>query len=268
MKNGTFCISLDTELLWGRLQTDQKPFLPRAKKTRKVIEKLLQLFDKHNIPVTWAIVGNLFLAPNKNEKNSHLWHAPDIIKKISSYKIHEIACHSYSHPDFDKISKIKAEAEIKQCITLAQKHNITLRSFVFPKNIINHLDLLKKHGFQSYRSKDKRNWELLFPSPPPVYKPTKTKSLVAIPGSMYFTSSRGIKKYIPGSVRVLKAKMGIDQAIKQKKVFHIWFHPIDLTDEPTKLLNSLEKILIYADKQRKTGKLDIKTMQQISKTIK
>ena len=63
----TFIISLDTELLWGYIA--QPPTLRRAislmknddKKVRGCIEILLNLFEKHNIPATWAIVGHLFL---------------------------------------------------------------------------------------------------------------------------------------------------------------------------------------------------------------
>ena len=245
MNKGILCISIDTELLWGRLETDHNPFISRAQKTRRIIKQLLVLFEKYDIPATWAIVGSLYIPPNNKVKYSNLWHAPEIIKEIKKHKNQEIACHSYSHPNFDQITLKQAETEIKKCIELAKKQGIKLNSFVFPKNIIKHLDSLKKHGFTNYRGHDKRNWELLLPTPPPVYTPSKNNGLICIPGSMYFTSSRGTKKYIPGSLRVIKAKMGINKAIKESKVFHTWFHPIDLTDQPTKLLGALENILKY-----------------------
>ena len=60
-----FIISLDTELLWGYVA---HPTLKAvrlmendSRKVRGCVDILLNLFEKHNIPATWAIVGHLFL---------------------------------------------------------------------------------------------------------------------------------------------------------------------------------------------------------------
>ena len=77
---GTFCISIDTELLWGRKDLNYKHFIPKIKKERKIIKRLLALLNKYQIPATWAIVGRL------SEKGNYLWHAPDVIREIKKYK--------------------------------------------------------------------------------------------------------------------------------------------------------------------------------------
>lgn len=61
----TFIISLDTELIWGYTAYPSNEVISLMinddKKVRGCIDILLNLFQKHNIPATWAVVGHLFL---------------------------------------------------------------------------------------------------------------------------------------------------------------------------------------------------------------
>ena len=65
-----FCISLDFELHWGRVQSSQLD--ERAKRvyinTRELIPELLSIFSDYGIRVTWATVGMLF-NKDKIERN-------------------------------------------------------------------------------------------------------------------------------------------------------------------------------------------------------
>lgn len=250
MKKGTFCLSIDHELLWGRRNLDYRPFIPRVKKERVIIKRLLYLFDKYKIHVTWAVVGKLF------EEGDPLWYGLDTINEIKKHKNQEIGSHSYSHELFSKISKSEAEKEIEKCKGP--------KSFVFPRNKIGHFDVLKKFGFVCYRGGDKRNWELFFPGRPPVYEPFKNHGLLNIPGSLYFVSARGARKYIPYGLRLLKSILGIESAIAEKKVFHLWFHPIDFANNSEALFKEFGEILKFATQKRKEGLLEIKTMKQIA----
>src|SRR5690349_9300650 len=101
-EKATFCISIDTELIWGRVHMDNiDAFLIRAREERKVIKRLLKLFEKYDVHATWAIVGHLFLDscndhkeiirpkyhwlkrdwfrfdPHTNKKTAPEWYAPD-----------------------------------------------------------------------------------------------------------------------------------------------------------------------------------------------
>lgn len=250
MKKGMFCISIDTELLWGRKDLDHSKFVTKVKKERDIIKKLLNLFNKYNTPVTWAIVGKLY------EKGDLLWSGVDIIQSIKQAKIHELASHSYTHEDFTKISASEAKIEFSKPKAY---------SFVFPRNHIAHLPLLKKAGFSTYRGRDKSEYELLIPKVPPTGTCRQRQGLIEIPSSMYFVSARGIRSYIPFGVRYQKSKLGINQAINRKEIFHLWFHPIDLVDNSANLLSELEMILKYAHKMRQNKLLEIKTMEQIAK---
>lgn len=280
MNKGTFCISIDTELLWGRRNLDINAFVGYAKKVRTIVKKLLALFDKYEIPATWAIVGKLFLPP---KAENDLWHGKDIVDEIAKHKNQEIACHSFSHILFGdpKCTKENAEAEIKKCVEIAEKNNIKLNSFIFPQNSIGHLDILKQYGFICYRGKDPY-WfrkfdplskflqiiDFLLCLAPPVSSAFVDKTdLVNVPGSMFYVSRWGLRKYLPSFCWTIKAKKGINKAIKQEKIFHLWFHPITLsgTENDIKIhLQGLEEVLHYANNLRARGRLDIKAMQEIA----
>lgn len=250
MKAGIFCISIDFELLWGRCDLPNLDYFEkRILNERKAIDKLLSLFRKYNIPVTWATVGKIY------EKGNSNYSGLDIIKKIEKVKDQEIGSHSYTHPVFTEITKTEAVKEF---------NSFKRKSFVFPRNKIKYLNELKNAGFKSYRGADDNEHELLIPRIPPVYEPRINNGLVNINGSMYFVSGRGLKRFIPKGLRYLKSKIGIDNAIRHNKVFHLWFHPIDFVDDSQKLFSDFERILKYASKKRSVEKLKILNMGQIS----
>ena len=247
MNKGVFCISIDTELMWGRKDLPNADyFVPRIKKEREIIKRLLVLFGKYQVPVTWAVVGKL------REESS----GREIYEMIAKEKMHEMGSHSYTHPEFTKIDRNKAEYEFKK--------SAGSYSFVFPRNKIKYLDLLKKNGFKAFRGADRRAWELLYPGLPPVYEPTLESEVVNIPGSMYFVSARGMKRFIPKGLRLIKTRLGITRATSEKGIFHLWFHPIDFADSTDALFNEFESILKYASQKRDQRTLEILTMKQIT----
>lgn len=251
MKTGIFCISIDLELMWGRRDLPNlEYFETRVSRERKVIDQLLKLFKKYNIPTTWATVGKI------HEKGNLNYSGLDIIKKIKAVPNQEIGSHSYTHQVFTDISKKEAIIEF---------NNFKKGSFVFPKNKVNYLKELGGAGFKSYRGPDDNQYELLIPRFPPVHNPKFESGLLNIQGSMYFVSGRGLKKFIPKDFRYYKSIFGINNAIKQKKVFHLWFHPIDFVDDTKKLFSDFEKILRYAAGKRDSGELRILNMDQICK---
>ena len=308
MKKGIFCISIDTELLWGRRAGNYKTFIEKVNKERDIIERMLGLFKKYNIAATWAVVGHLFLKecflkngikhpeivrfiypeihdwfdadPVSSIDKDSQWYGEDLVEILQKSPNQEIGSHSFSHICFGHpgCSEKCAESEIKACINLAKKKKIKLSSFVYPYNSIGHIGILKKYDFITYRGKEPY-WfplngvlgkifmaiDLFLPTSPPVSNPYYVGGLINIPGSYYFLSERGIRRFIPKNLRFQKAKKGIDKAIKDKKVFHLWTHPIDFADNTDKLLEEFTLIIQYADKKRREEKLAINTMRQIAK---
>lgn len=218
--------------------------------TRKNLPKILDLCDKYGIPITWATVGHLFLEscktiqgikhpeiprlpyfennywkfdkgdwfdydPCTDYKTDPAWYAPDLIQEILSRKVkHEIGCHTFSHVDCrDSIDDGKVfDAEIAKCIELAARQGLKLQSFVHPGHTIGNLELLKKHGFSSFRTDygdalanpvchHEKLWEL--------------KNTAGLDWREGWSKSYHIHRY----------KTIIDRAIKHHKPCVLWFHP-------------------------------------------
>ena len=293
-----FIISLDTESIWGYAAYPSHKEIGLLKrddtKGRGCIDAILNLFEKHNIPATWAIVGHLFLdhceyengIPHKDMprfkenwysfdpctdiQRDPLYYGKDIVEKILSNRIeHEIGHHSFSHVIFSECSREVAEAEIKMGNKLAKEFGITLRSFVFPENKIGHLDVLKENGFKIYRGKNlgryDPNQSLLIRKfnggiDKMIAQPAEPKwvdGIWEISTSVLFCDPQVKFSVLP------RAKIGLYRAIRLKKVFHIYLHPHDLLRYPS-LKDDLDKFLGIVAKKRDAGKIEVMTMGMIA----
>lgn len=248
----SFIISLDTELYWGwRLYPNSKMAKILRKQEAKAIESiddLLQLFEKYKIPVTWAVVGKVFL------------EHPEIIEKILSNPIkHEIAYHSFSHVPLTECGYKTAEVEVLEGVNLGRDFGISFTSFVFPEDKIKYTQILKKYGFQIYRGLDLagRNENRSLPvrvknvalSKVIAYsvKPVLKDGIWEIPSSMCLYYPSSFYNPFPDALTLVnRAKRGIERAIKQKEVFHIFWHPEDLLIRPW-LLDKLEEVLRFIE---------------------
>lgn len=297
----SFIISLDTELIWGCLthQLSKIVDLMKAdkKKVRGCIDILLSLFEKYNIPATWAVVGHLFLDRCEREDGvSHknmprfreecypfdpctsiqkdpLYYGKDVIEMILSKSIgHEVAYHSFSHVIFSNCSREVAEAEIKEGIRLAKEFGITLKSFVFPKNKMGYIDLLKKYRFKIYRGENLGKYDLnqnfltrefnggIDKIIAPPAEPKWMDGIREIPSSMFFYDPQIKFSVLP------RAKLGLCQAIRSRKVFHIFLHPHNLLMYSS-LKDDLDKFLGIVVEKRDKGKLQVMTMGEFASEL-
>ena len=190
MEKGVLVISLDFELVWGVFDhielNDKKTYFNN---TLLAIPKMLALFEKHSIHVTWATVGMLFndnweewhsnipsILPTYDNRNLNPYNygkkyqksnldafffAPNLIKNINSVKGQEIATHTYSHYYcLEKGQTIEQfEADMKQAVLLANKFTISLKSLIFPRNQFNkdYLEVCSKNQIETVRT-NPNNW--------------------------------------------------------------------------------------------------------------
>lgn len=179
---GQFTISLDTEIAWGKIESNRREqFYPLFENTKDVIERLIDLFDQYEIPATWGIVGRLVekekpfisklenfypnqtdaLLYNDNKRNksdnSYLYY-PKLLDLLKQAKVeHDIGSHSYSHIVFNNVRTIKGvEKEVAQKDFIAgqklfSNNGLTPKSFIYPLNAVGHTELLKESGFTCYR---------------------------------------------------------------------------------------------------------------------
>ncbi|MGD0342430.1 MAG: polysaccharide deacetylase family protein [Bacteroidales bacterium] len=248
-------ISTDLELAWAwqYAKTFADP-LKEAKKTalveRENVPAILKLCDIYNIPITWVIVGHLFLEScNRINGLAHPeiprlphfenefwkfserdwfvndpcsdyiidpeWYCPDLIKMIISAKIkHEIGCHTFSHIDCrnDICSPEVFDSEIYACKEAARPFGIELKTFVHPAHTIGNLERLNNFGFTSFRTDNKN--VLAFP-----IKHDSGIWEIKNSATLYLRKGWSINYHI------YRYKKIIEKAIDSHTVCCLWFHP-------------------------------------------
>lgn len=234
----------------------------------------------------WFTKDWFFYDPCSNGKTNPIWYGIDILNLIKEASpVHEIASHSFSHIILGDAGcgYDCARSDISKCVEIAIARNIKLQSFVFPRNCEGYKNILKDYGFQVYRGSGDEWYKKIkvkklrkighfidefFAIAPNTSMPTKDDfGLYNTKGNMLYLSRNGLRKFIPISSRVKKAQKGIDKAIKNGEVFHLWFHPFNLATDRLGLLNGLEEILRYARVKIDMGLISNITMGDIPKVF-
>lgn len=296
-----FTLSLDLELLFGaqgkneeEIDKFRKTILPNI---RKRIQELLTLLEEYHIKATWAVCGRLFLdkCAGEHEKraNQYLkrdltssvgadraWYGRDIVKDIIHNNIkHEIASHGFSHVPFSRISEKTAYQEVRESLRAARDFGITVESFIFPRNEVSHLKVLKECGIKCYRTVPRKRDLGLCPTKffrsidyffglrhsSPVKPREDTFGLLQIPASdaLYrSTTAMHLARFPPRNNLLWKWKEGIKETVKKGGIFHVWMHPHDFQTRIMK--DELTKFFKLVKAYRLQGKLKNLTMRDIA----
>jgi peptidoglycan/xylan/chitin deacetylase (PgdA/CDA1 family) len=317
---GVFTISLDFELLWGSFDSGKhRKFIAHFARnggafetTRSIVDRLLRLFQTYDVRVTWATLGHLFLDrcemrdgikhpdmprpahawftddwykydPSRNLEVEPLWYGRDMVESILAARPrHEIGSHSFSHVIFSDrgCTREVADAEVRKCVDLAGSFDLELSSFVFPRNQLGHLDVLKQHGFsvargpapfwfakpriRTLRRAGHMLDDLIAVTPNCGLPERSVSGLWIVPVSMFLQSMDGPRRLIPVRSRIKKGVKGIERAIRDRSLFHLSFHPTEnLCFHPDLMFHALEKIIAHAAMRRDQGRLEIMTMSDI-----
>jgi peptidoglycan/xylan/chitin deacetylase (PgdA/CDA1 family) len=260
-----FMLSIDTELKWGyRLHPNTKMarMLHNDEgKALAAIDALLRLLENYEVPATWAVVGKLF------------FQHPEILDKIlGSTTKHEIGYHSFSHIRFSESSRAAAEEELNHGLEIQDEFGLDFKSFVFPGNLIGHVDLLRQFGFLIYRGPDLAGKNVNKSLPiraknvavskfvaPPV-EPLWKERIWQIPSSMEFYDVPFFQTLS------LRAKNGIRRAIATGTTFHPFIHPEDVLRDP-KLLDRLENVLQFVSSRVEAKQLRSITMGDFASSL-
>jgi len=195
---GTFIISIDFEYAIGyadvNLSSAQKDLV---RQEADVARKILDLFQKYDIPATWAIVGHLleddcsveegrvhsnFPAeiytdqrldwfahhPAASDSTDPLWFdSAGVIELVRQSPVgHEIASHSYAHILYGSpnIKPAAIATDLAEVAKIHAKHNLPLTSFIFPRNREGYHSSLKGIGIKCFRGESKF-WYHRIPGP-------------------------------------------------------------------------------------------------------
>ncbi len=311
---GYFIFSLDTELGTGFFDLDEdrkRLFSPDGSREREKIRRLIGLLDEYQIVATWAVVGHIFyerceeceICPvlewkgkyksfEEAYKTNHpLWYGADVIDMLLAQGLnHEIAFHGYSHEIFDerRMSKEKAEVEIREFIRVAKRRGIEARSVVFPRDKVGHLDLFEKYGFVSYRSEEhlpliirnkyfvgkilKTADHILGFTTPPIYDPAEFRSgnLINLRATQHiFGFNRQVELLLDAwnlpLLRMRRIVNAIQKASAQKKVVHIWAHPWEFRTE--KDFDKLRYVFEHVAREVEAGRMKSVSMNEMAAIV-
>jgi len=202
--------------------------------------------------------------------DKRLFFAPDTIKKIAETPYQEIASHTFSH--YYCLEEGQGEREFYYDILYSKKIakkkiNRDLKSIIFPRDQLNikYIPILKKLGIESYRGnpshiiydpvnqKRKQNYlrkALLFLdtyvniSGLHAHEIDVFSPIVNIPSSRFL---RPVSKrfFYLERMRFERIRKQMEFAAREKKVFHLWWHPHNFGVNLRENLAFLKEILIY-----------------------
>jgi peptidoglycan/xylan/chitin deacetylase (PgdA/CDA1 family) len=287
-EKGGLIISADFEMAWAwrYTKTGSDP-VKKGQIERANFPKIIKVLEEYNIPITFAIVGHLFLNncqkgdhdwmqrishfnnhwkfthgdwydqdPYSDYKKAPEWYAPDLIQMIIDSEVnHEIGSHTFSHIDFsDKnCSKQVAEDEIKACIEAIKPYNRYVESIVFPGGTWGNIEVLKEYNLKIYRKKN--DFDLAYP-----YRDNHGILVSTSSGSLEFNKLYGwsIEYFLQ------RLKKIINRAIDTNTIAHLWFHP---SLDPFFLEYLFPKFFHFISQEREKGKLWIGPMNKIAEHI-
>lgn len=314
-KRSYLVLSLDFELFWGVYESRGAEYFQAIEHVHQVVPRLLELFDRHGVACTWATVGALmaddekeFLAfrpdllPNYESSklspygdveniasvNKNLLFAPDLIRQITKVARQEIGSHTFSHYySLEAGQSIKEfRADLDSNMRIASKFNLSLKSFVFPRNQVNQncLAVCLEKGITAYRGNPKhwaystgtknefdihkrifRYLDSYIPlSGPLVHQAVIDKQcgLFNVPASLFFRPYNKSLKYLE-PFKVSRIKYSMRSAAKYGKVFHLWWHPHNFSKNTEENLAQLEHLLSYFKYLKSVYGMESVTMSEL-----
>jgi peptidoglycan/xylan/chitin deacetylase (PgdA/CDA1 family) len=129
--------------------------------------RLMELFRRYELPVTWAVCGHLFLEecrgdhgfdekdwfgdwflhdPASNWRKDSSWYMPDLVRTLRDDPLFEIGYHTFGHFRYAFCSEPTVIRDMQMAESLRKSWGIELQSFVFPFNEPGYFDLLLQNG--------------------------------------------------------------------------------------------------------------------------
>lgn len=295
---GRFLVSLDCEGKWG--QADKLTGERAARLTRqKLMDSYRFLVDtlgRFSIPATFAFVEVFtfsdedratcadLLRPTHPSLRSWFrayeadaregvtdgWFLPEAEDLVSEAGIHEIASHGFSHFPISASSGRDGSAAEEFALLRAslERRGRRPRTFIYPRNIVNVVDLVEAAGFQAYREG--------YPSPPgriggarnllrelnvfdTSQRPTLAATPTRIPAGYFLNNFAGLRGLVPISVLTRRWAAILSHAARSGGVAHLWLHPHNLI-ESQRTRKAFATVLEIASGLAAQGQLEVGTL--------
>lgn len=301
-----FVVSIDLEMSWGAIHRGQPHESHPYSKERQIVRDVLKLMEKYRLAGTWAVVGHLFISecsPEKGIKHPEIvrpmyqwhsadwydldpcsdvqqdptWYAPDLVQMISDCSMpQEIGSHSFGHilVGDPGCGREAFRTDLAACIAVAEARGIDLRSFVFPRNSVDFLDVLKEEGFVAFRGHpadrliDTSDWrgrllrviDTISPRAFSAVRPVRHAGILDVPQTYFFDPDSDVANRLGGQAWSWLARRRLKHAVRMGSLFHVWFHTHNLAKHPERALQGLDDLFREARYQIEEGRLENPTM--------
>lgn len=285
MSKGAVTISIDLELAWGNWDNLEAYHMRNVEQSERIIvRRLIEIFDRHRLPVTWAFVAALLdhASAKGRQGGERLWYAPDVIDTIRSAKIsHDLGSHGGRHRYFDAMTEEQADEDLAFAKHVHQMNGFSFKSFVYPRNKVAKKHLLERYGIKVYRGED-HAWhqrirsrqphagrvanliDKMLPISPEAVLPERSKALINLPGSMLFLGRDGVRRFASPSTTATKLRKGMAAAISSGGVFHLWFHPSNFWHDPESQFATFDSFAARLADRAGRGEIEVKPMAAFS----
>jgi peptidoglycan/xylan/chitin deacetylase (PgdA/CDA1 family) len=261
---------------------------------REAYDGILSVLRTYSVPATFAFVGLYAETPGNfrrlrpevealaarnaryigpalrdiDDSTGDGWHGSWAVDAVGSSNLkHEIALHGIAHVPWGQVDREFALAELSLHPLLMSAVR-EARTFVAPRNEVEHLDLLRRIGIVGYRSAPSHRSSItalisefdIWTSPQS--DPSGlVHGMVPIPSGYFINWQHGLRRIIPielSSLRFDRMLLAADQA---NAVVHFWLHPENVASAPA-TLGLLRKMLAAVAKRREVGACEVLTQLQ------
>lgn len=263
-----FILSLDCEGKWGladMLKPSHRCDLSEER-LRSAYGSIIRLLDEFDLPATFAFAGAFSQSPQGfarirpviealsrtasdylspalkdiDETNGDGWHGHRLVEAAASARVsHEIALHGVTHVPWTQMDSAFVEAEMRLFESLEGPVRDS-RTFVYPRNLVAHEEMLARHGFAGFRMARSGRSRLgslmsefnLFEASE---QPCRREDLVRIPAGYFLNWRSGLRRLVPAWVTRARARRLLDHAASGNGVVHYWLHPENIATAPATL---------------------------------
>jgi peptidoglycan/xylan/chitin deacetylase (PgdA/CDA1 family) len=299
--SGTFIVSLDCEGKWGMADKLQ-PYHHRLltdEALARVYEDAVALFNRHDIPATFAFVMAFTMDAGERARFAQLfdvddsrsggwlsyfraarrdgklagWFQPRALDTVRKHPQHEVASHSFCHRSLadDALSAEDARSELDAAEAIAAAKGLSLKTFVYPRNKVGNVPALVEKGYIGYRAERslppghlgriKTLADELNIWPRPEQRAQRGEHAIqCIPAGLFFNWRSGARRAIPPAITVQRWKTLLDRTAADGGVAHLWLHPHNLITAPD-TRETLELVLAHAARHAARGRLKLVTQE-------
>lgn len=276
-------ISLDFELRWGLvdlLGTDVSRYRTNLEGVSEAVPRLLEAFATRNVGATWAIVGALAcdgweewrervpVAPRYDapelrwrdelraiDPTGRLYFAKNLVERIARERNQELASHTFGHvyarePGFTRADAIAdADAMVR---LFEDRWRTCPKSFVFPRNQIGHLEILRERGITAWRGNPRpRCWQATTAAE----QSSSTRALRLADSILPLGARRAparshrasyfVRVGLPSALWKLHVRRIVADAkqLREDETLHLWWHPHNLGGAPAASVRRIGDLL-------------------------